>query len=93
MSQLQKNNSLNWISQNLLIISEIWLIQIAKKRLLWISQISLIISVTINWFGSKIILFTDDTFTEMLCNNYVKIVSVRWIATYFFDNHTHYSHI
>ena len=39
--------------QNLLIISEILLIQIAKKRLLQISQISLIISVKINWFNSE----------------------------------------
>ena len=35
------------------IISEIWLIQIAKNRLLWISQISLIQSVKINWIVQK----------------------------------------
>ena len=34
-----------------LIISEIWLIQIAKKRLLRISLISLITSVKSNWFN------------------------------------------
>ena len=33
---------------------KIWLIQIAKKRLLLISQISLINSVNINWFNSEI---------------------------------------
>ena len=44
-----------WISQNLLIISEIWLIQIAK-----IAQIaSLIASVKINWFNSENIFSAD----------------------------------
>ena len=42
-----------WISQNLLIIGEIRLIQIAEKRLLWISQIWLITSVKISWFNSE----------------------------------------
>ena len=43
-----------WISQNLLIISKIWLIQIAKKKLLVISQILLLTSTKINWFiGEK----------------------------------------
>ena len=41
------------MSQNLLIISEIWLIQIAEKRLLWFSQNSLINSVKIKWLNSK----------------------------------------
>ena len=50
-----------WISQNLLIISEIWLIQITKKRLLYIRQISLIISVKIDWFDGEIFFFTDES--------------------------------
>ena len=50
LGNLKKNFSifsyfLNLIQYNLLIISEIWLIQIAKKRFLWICEISLITSV------------------------------------------------
>ena len=59
-------------SVSLLVISEIWLIQIDKKRLLQNSQISvkiswfnskkyfsLITSVKINWINSKKYFFTD----------------------------------
>ena len=46
-----------WISQNILIISDIWLIQKAKKSLMWISHITVITSVKINWFNRDIYLF------------------------------------
>ena len=49
------------ISKNLLISSEIWLIPIAKKRLLWRCQISLIQSVTINRFNSEKISFAGES--------------------------------
>ena len=53
---------------------EIWLIQIDKKRLLWISQISLIISMKINWFNSEKCFCTD------------KSVKINWFKSekYFF---------
>ena len=44
---------------SLLIVSEIWLIQIVKKRLLRISQFSLITSVKSNWFNSGKYFFTN----------------------------------
>ena len=47
------------ISKNLLIISEIWLIPIAKRRLLYLSQIPLTASVKINWFNGQKIFYTD----------------------------------
>ena len=41
------------VGRNLMIIGEIWLIQVAKKRLLWMGQVSLTTSVKINWFNGE----------------------------------------
>ena len=63
------NNSWNMNQSNPLIISEIWLIQIAKKRLLWISRISMITSVKMNWFNSEKYCFTDKSVERQITDS------------------------
>ena len=72
-----------FVSKNLLIISEIGLIRIAKKRLLWIRQISVTTSVKINWFNSEEIFIplmnqwklsdstVKNTFFSINCNTFL----------------------
>ena len=67
------------IGQNLLIISEIWLIQIAKKRLLWISQIWVITSAKTNLFTSEkyFVLMRSVKFIWFNSENIVSLVN-QW---------------